>query len=116
VVVKDGRVLRAYRHIKFPKMAVESGHEIPNASAYWRALESNAGLTDFCQVASGHWLESEWGKRLPDLFEQVLRQQMGFALILLWPEFQEEEEDYDPDENRTSKQRLQDRRGRWAER
>lgn len=33
---------------------------------------------------------------------------------MLWPEFKEEDEESDPDENRTSKQRLADRHGRCA--
>jgi hypothetical protein len=34
---------------------------------------------------------------------------MEYALVMLWPEFAEEDEDYDPDEDRTSKQRLAER-------
>lgn len=41
---------------------------------------------------------------------------MGCDLIMLWPEFKEEDEESDPDENRTSKQCLADRQARWADR
>ena len=48
-------------------------------------------------------------KRLPELYEQVLRQQKGYALVMLWPELADEDDEYDSDEERTSKQRLADR-------
>lgn len=52
---------------------------------------------------------------LPSLYEQVLHQQMGYALVMLWPELPDEDEDGDPDEDRTAKQRLAHRAGqrRW---
>lgn len=115
-VVKDGVVLRIYRHLKFPKMSVQADDEIPRNSVYWRTLKSKTALSEIAEVMAGQWLESDWGKPLPSLFEQVLHQQMGYALILLWPEIADEDEELDPDEARTSKQRLAERRGRWAER
>ena len=116
VVVKDGRVQRIYRAIKFPRMSVSPGDEVPKPSVYHRALASGVELSELKEVAGGQWLESSWGTRMPDLYEQVLLQQHGYALILLWPELPEEDEEDDPDERRTSKQRFADRRGRWSER
>lgn len=116
VVVKDGKVVRAYKNVKFPKMDLKADAAVPKSSIYWRARSSNVALSEVTETAAGQWLESDWGKQLPELFEQVLYQQMGYALILLWPELKEEEEDFDPEEGRTSKQRLAERRGRWAER
>ena len=107
-VVHAGRVLRVYKHIKFPRMSVADGHEVPRSSLYWRR-RGGPSLTDLGETNAGQWLQSDWGKPLPDLFEQVLFQQSGYALILLWPEFAEEEADFDPDEDRTSKQRLAER-------
>jgi hypothetical protein len=115
-VVKDGKVLRTYKNVKCPKLGVQDGGEVPRPSIYWRALKSKIEQSEMAEIAAGQWLESDWGKPLPDLFEQVLYQQMGYALLLLWPELKEEDDESDPDENRTSKQRLADRRGRWAER
>jgi hypothetical protein len=61
-------------------------------------------------------ISADWGRPLPELYEQVLLQRMGYALIMLWPEFPEGDHDFDPDENRTAKERLADRKGRWGER
>jgi hypothetical protein len=55
------------------------------------------------------WIEVEYGRRAPELFEQVYLQQGGFALIMLWVEMPDED---DVDDDRTSKQRLQDRLSR----
>lgn len=114
--MKDGKVLRIYKHVKFPKLAVQADNDVPRSSVYWRTTTPKVELSKLTQVAAGQWLESDWGKPLPDLFEQVLYQQMGYALVLLWPELKEDDEDFDLDEERTSKQRLAERRGRWTER
>jgi Zn-dependent peptidase ImmA (M78 family) len=118
-VVKDGEVLRIYRNLKFPKLCVRDHERVPEPSVYHRNAGSRSRKSGLIEVVSGQWLESEWGKKLPDLYEQVLYQQMGYALILLWPDIVEQEgedEDADPDENRTAKERLADRRTRWSER
>lgn len=108
-VVHDGKILRVYRPPKFPHLGAVEGQPVPRSSVYWRTRQSGKALTDIVEGQAGHWLESEWGKRLPVLYEQVLYQQMEYALVMLWPEFTEEDENYDPDEDRTSKQRLADR-------
>jgi hypothetical protein len=113
-VVENGKVMRVYRHLKFPKLGVEPGNEVPRGSTYWKVIKSKTELSEIAEVQAGQWLETDWGKPLPELYEQVLPQRMGFALIMLWPEFKDEDEDSDPDENRTSKQRLAERQGRWA--
>lgn len=114
-VVKEGKVLRTYKNVKFPKLCVQPDGGVPRQSVYWRTVKPPTELSELVGIAAGQWLESDWGKPLPDLCEQVLRQQMGYALILLWPELNmSEDEDFDPDENRTSKQRLSDRLGRWS--
>jgi Zn-dependent peptidase ImmA (M78 family) len=114
-VVQNGKVLRVYRHIKFPKLSVDRGDEVPKGSAYWRAIKSRVDLTDISEVLAGQWLASDWGRPLPELYEQVLLQRLDYALIMLWSEFPEDD-DFDPDENRTAKERLAARKGRWGER
>jgi hypothetical protein len=48
------------------------------------------------------------------IYEQAYLQKNGFALILLWLEQPEDDDDeYDRDADRTAKQRLQERQGRW---
>jgi hypothetical protein len=66
---------------------------------------------------AAQWLKSDWGKPLPTLYEQVLLQRDGYALIMLQAEYPtDEDNDHDPDEDRTAKQRYQNRIARWQER
>ncbi|MBI3699175.1 MAG: hypothetical protein HY242_01840 [Afipia sp.] len=111
-VVRDGEVLRVYRHIKFPRLAPLIDKRVPKGSRYWQGSKNKTEPTELREVVAGQWLESTWGKRLPELYEQLLFQQAGYALIMLWPEQSEEDDEFDPDENRTSKQRLADRMSR----
>lgn len=115
-VVKDGKMLRVYRQAKFPKLSIQANGDIPRQSIYWRPVQVGSKKSDLVESAVGQWLESDWGKRLPNLYEQALFQQMGYALILLWAEFEEVEDDFDPDENRTLKERLANRRDQWSSR
>lgn len=114
-VVHDGKVLRVYRPPKFPRLGGLEGQPVPRSSVYWRTRQSGTPLSDIVEGQAGRWLESDWGKKLPVLYEQVLHQQMDYALVMLWPEFAEEGEDNDPDEDKTSKQRLAERlaSSRW---
>lgn len=111
-VVKEGKVLRVYRHFRFPKLGKLVDGRVPEGSSYWTSKRTEGEPTPLREVMSGQWLESTWGERLPEMFEQILYQQAGFALIMLWPEQMQEDDEFDPDENRTSKQRLADRLAR----
>jgi IrrE N-terminal-like domain len=106
-VVKDSKVQRFYRMPKFPRLAVESGHAVPRSSIHHQLLTR---LSKIAETDAGQWLASDWGKALPTLYEQVLHQQNGYALILLWAEVDDRDEVQDEDESRTSSQRLAARR------
>lgn len=106
-VVKDGRVLRIYKRVDFPRLAIWEGELVPTSSVYHRAPAQSRDPTDLHEVAPEIWLESSWGMRLPKLFEQVLLQQDGHALIMLWPELVEEEDD-DRDADRTARERWRE--------
>jgi uncharacterized protein DUF955 len=115
-VVKDGKVLRIYKNLKFPKIGVSYGAPVPRNSLFHFAAARGAELTDLTENGAELWLESEWGKRLPPLFEQVFFQQEGFALLMLWVEVADEDDEEDEDEARTSKERHRHRQGgggRW---
>jgi len=106
-VVKDGKVLRVYRHVQFPKLAIEFGSLVPRNSLYNTSVNGRKKITAIREVLADLWIRSDWGKRLPTLYEQVFHQQNGFALILLWTEVEGQEDDLaDEDEDRTSKERL----------
>ena len=106
VVAHNSRILRIYRSPTFPKMCVAPGSTLPRLSA---PASAPGSLSRLKSGQSEFWLESEWGKRLPQIYEQVLSQKDQFALIMLWSEEGEDDEDYDPEEGKTSKERYRDR-------
>jgi Zn-dependent peptidase ImmA (M78 family) len=114
VVVHNNRVLRIHRGNKFPRMSVVRGNEVPSSS-YLRRSKSHQirRPSDIIDTLAGVWLDVEYGKAAPALFEQVYLQASGFALVLLWVELAEEDGE-DQDADRTAKQRLQDRLGKYA--
>jgi Zn-dependent peptidase ImmA (M78 family) len=112
-VIKDGRVLRIYKNLRFPRICVSNGDAVPAKSLFHHQPARRTNPTSLQENGAELWIESDWGKRLPTLYEQVFIQQEGFALLLLWAEVPEEDE-VDEDENRTSKQRLRHRQAdRW---
>lgn len=115
VVAKDGRLQRVYRNLSsFPKLCVAAGAPIPSSSVFHRLPATPGQMSDMVEARAQYWLESDRGKPLPELYEQVAFQRDGFAMVLLWAEFAEESED--GEDNRTSKERLRDRQANWRDR
>lgn len=108
-ILQHGKVERLYRHRNFPRLAIEKGHVVPRGSLINRVsrlpLRMPSGVEE-CNA--GFWLDIEWGRRAPKLWEQVCKLANGWAFVMLTTA--SEDDDYDPEEDRTSKQRLQDRR------
>lgn len=112
VIIKDGTILRIYCDIRrFPSLCVEAGSAVPATSLFFRAPKKLHRASSINRGDAGFWLESDWGKQLPRLYEQVFFQRDGYALLMLWAEKIEDDE-YDPEENKTSAQRLRDRQTR----
>jgi hypothetical protein len=110
IIVRDGYILRSYRNPSFSRLKASNGEQIPRGSSYYAVSSLPGTVSQLQSINSGLWLETEWGKPGPETCEQVLFQGKGFAMILLWAAFEEDEEDRD--EDRTSKQRYQDRMSR----
>jgi len=114
VVVNNGQVLRIYRHPNFPRLCVEKGGQVPEHSLLRQPGHQRNVPSAIAEARPGEWLQSDWGKPLPELCEQIFLQRDGFALIMLSAEVADaDEEDADPDAERTAKQRYQDRQSRW---
>jgi hypothetical protein len=112
IITKEGRIDRIYRNpLRFPPLCVRKGDNVPPSSVLFRARHITDRPTDLVEARSEYWLETEWGKRFPPLYEQALFQQGGFAIIMLWAETREEEE---KDDERTAKQRLRDQQEKWV--
>jgi Zn-dependent peptidase ImmA (M78 family) len=113
-LVKDGVLERIYRDAtRFPALALDKGAPVPRSSIYHRAKKLLVQPSEMVEAKAEFWLRSDWGQRLPELAEQVLFRQDGYAFILLWAEI-ETPDDYDREEDRTSKQRLADRQAKYV--
>jgi hypothetical protein len=113
VVVKDGRVARIYPGTRFPFITAPLGKPVPAGSVFHRPLLKLRVASDIADTVADTWIDVEYGKQAPMLYEQTYLQRNGFALIMLWLEQTDDEEDYDRDADRTAKQRLQERQSRW---
>jgi hypothetical protein len=113
-VVKDGNVARFNRGPQFPFVTAPIGKPVPAGTVFHRPSLKPRVASEIVQTLPDHWMEVERGKRAPTLYEQAYLQRNGFALIMLWLEQSSDEDDeYDPDAERTAKQRFRDQEDRW---
>lgn len=112
-VVHRGQIDKVYRNFsRFPKLAVKRGDTMPKSSLIHRVPLTIGLPSQIDEARPEAWLASEWGNKPPALYEQVLHQQNGYAMVMLWAEAAEDEES-DSWGEKTSKQRLQDHQSRW---
>jgi len=112
IVIKDGIVKRAHKGPKFPWITTPYGKRVPQGSVFYRKNLTERVASGIASVLPDNWIDVKFGERAPELYEQVYPQQDGYALLMLWVELSEEDEEFDADENRTSRQRLLDRQSR----
>ncbi len=110
-VIKDGVLLRFYRDASFPRLRVWNGDKVPRETAFHYVSKDVGAVSTVRQIGAENWLETTWGQRSPNLYEQVMTQSYGYAMIMLWADVREEE--FDLDDDRTSKQRFAERSSRW---
>jgi Zn-dependent peptidase ImmA (M78 family) len=113
VVTENGKVRRTYRKLNFPRIAVDYGRPVPMGSQFHKKGLDQSFASELAECVPDVWLDVERGRRAPTLYEQVYPQRNGFALIMLWLELPEDDED-EQDDDRTSKERLRDRQARYV--
>lgn len=113
VVCKDRKYLYSYRNRKFPWITLRNGQPIP-ADSLLHKSDKTSGITHSDETAAEYWIDTERGKPVQKMYEQVMPLSKGFALILLRISGQDEE--FDPMENLTSKERLRLQQERWGNR
>lgn len=106
VITKNGKIARIYASDRMPRLAVRHGDMAPRCKG---AFSAPSGTISALQYAdAGLWIESTWGERLPNIYEQVLAQSNGFATIMLWCEQRGDDDEFDPDAEKTARQRMRD--------
>jgi len=112
VVVRDGKVVRVYRNERnFPFVTAARGRPVPERSLFHRKGHKIGAPSDVLSCFPDIWIDVEWGRKAPLLCEQVCLQSDEFALIMLWYQ-SEEDEEADPDAERTARERFRDRQSR----
>lgn len=111
VIVHQGRVQKLYRNrSRFPFITVQPGRPVPEGSLFHRRGHRQGTPSGIDARLPDNWIEVERGRAAPMLCEQVCLQARDFAIIMLWHEPAEDEEDRD--DERTSKERWRERLAR----
>ncbi|MCP3478036.1 ImmA/IrrE family metallo-endopeptidase (plasmid) [Bradyrhizobium sp. CCGUVB1N3] len=91
VITQNGRILRSYRNrIRFPFIQPRSGDAVPRGSLFHRGNHQRGAASATEECVPDLWIEVKRGERAPTVYEQVLLQQEGFAMIMLHLEQAEE--------------------------
>ncbi|WP_312891195.1 biotin/lipoyl-binding protein [Mesorhizobium silamurunense] len=98
VIVHNGKILRAYREpSKFPYLSAGKGAPVSAYSLLRRRRHEEGVPSEIDETDAGVWLSVQRGRTAPQLYEQVLTQRDGFAMIMLSIE-PSSEEDEDPED------------------
>lgn len=109
VIVHNGKVVRTYREpSKFPYVTARQGTPVSAYSLMRRRQHQEGVPSELDEVDAGVWLDVRRGQKAPQLYEQVLAQREGYAMIMLSMD-PPLEEDEDPEDDMTSAQRLKRR-------
>jgi Zn-dependent peptidase ImmA (M78 family) len=116
VITHHGVIQRIYRKSGFPKFTAQEGYRVDPASLLHRRQHLQGQPSGVEETNASIWLEVEWGRPAPRVYEQVLLQRDGYATILIEAEVPEEP---DIEAEMTSRERLKYRmlgRPDWSRR
>lgn len=111
LICKDGNFLRKYAKKNFPWLKLRPGDAIPSVSQLYSHSSSKLETSSLQPTPAREWITLKVPSHAPKMYEQVVHQSRGFAMIML-KTIAKEDSDYDPEENMTSKQRLASRLSR----
>jgi IrrE N-terminal-like domain len=114
VFAKAGKVLFSVKHFRFPFIVVGSGATVPQGSLLRRGGTQPGLVSDLRECVPDIWIDVTRGERAPTLYEQTLGQRDQFAIVMLWLEpAEEEDEGEDRDADRTASERFRERQQRY---
>jgi hypothetical protein len=91
VVIRDGRVQRFYRNDdRFPWIDVAPGKAVPEDSIFHDGPRFPGTSTQADECAPELWLGNSGARKVDVLTEQVLHQQGGHALLMLYAELSDD--------------------------
>ncbi|NTF59635.1 ImmA/IrrE family metallo-endopeptidase [Agrobacterium rhizogenes] len=113
IVVKDGKVGRVYHNRKrFPFVVASRNRSVPHGSLFYQRNMRIGVPSEIDGRLPDLWIDVPRGQRAPALSEQVCLQNNGFALIMLWHESAEDEEEESEDMTTRDRWRAQQERYR----
>lgn len=113
ILTHNFTVLRSFRHqTDFPYISVPWGSPVPRQSVLLRRHYHTGEMSEVEETDAGVWIDVQRGTKAPQLYEQVLVQSNGYAVILLFLEHSDEEES-DSESELTSKERYRWRLDRY---
>ena len=112
LIVHNQKFQYAYCHPQFPRLDLKRGDPIPEISRLYQR-GGHGKPTDSDPTDAAYWISEEQLSSTNALYEQILPQANGFAMIHLKALLRDEEE-IDYEEDLTSKQRLARRMNRWS--
>lgn len=113
VVVKDGMVGRIYHDGKrFPFVVANRGKPVPQGSLFYRKGLQTGIPSQFDSRLPDIWIDVSRDRPTSTISEQICLQQNGFALIMLWYENTDDDEDENEDMTTRDRWRAQQERYR----
>lgn len=113
VVVQQGVVRGIYRsQQRFPFITVRPGQPVPQGSIFHKPRLRQLAPSEIDSRVPDLWIDVERGRAAPRLCEQVCLQANGFAMIMLW--YEPAEEENEESDERTARQRWRDNQDRWG--
>lgn len=113
MVCLNGKVLRVYRNNLFPFLTTSHDQNIPSQSAFYKGGFNPHEPSEIIDVDAGVWIDVIRGKKSPNFYEQFCILGKGYSLVMLSLD-NDEDDEYDPEADKTSKQRYQDRIAKYG--
>lgn len=108
VVVHKGIVKRLYRNRRrFPFITVRPGQPVPQGSIFHKPGLRKLAPSEIDARVPDLWIDVERGRAAPSLCEQACLQANDFAIIMLW--YEPAQDDDNENDERTARQRWRDR-------
>lgn len=111
IIARDGKIARFYTHREFPWLCIRRGQNVPIDSRYH--AHRGTTLSPLMSTGAEHWIETDYGQRVPFMKEQILPQANGFAMILLW--LNSSDDEFDPEEDMTARERYRSRMSQYGD-
>lgn len=95
LIFVEGNVIRQCQKdvIKFPFIKPPIGGTVPEGSLFHKVSRTPGSISKVQPCLPDIWVDVPWGKKAPEVYEQVLGQQNGWSIIMLHMVARDEDEE-----------------------